>query len=109
MYNPPIELLLGEIKTQVLEKCEEAVYEAVVHYGVSVDREELLKALAYDRQQYEKGYRDAMAELVRCKDCKHFDEHTSKCYVFCNNEYEVQLAVDRDHFCSYGERRMLNV
>lgn len=42
---------------------------------------------------------------VYCKDCKHFDEHTCKCYVFCNNEHEVQLEVDSDHFCSYGERR----
>lgn len=76
MYNPPVELLLSEIKTQVAEKCEEAVYEAVVHYGVSVDREELRKALAYDRQQYEKGYQDAMAELVRCKDCDRWERHT---------------------------------
>lgn len=44
-------------------------------------------------------------EVVRCKDCKHFDEHTRKCYVFCDHEYEVQLEVDSDHFCSYGERR----
>ena len=43
-------------------------------------------------------------EVVRCRDCKHFDNHTCKCYVFCDNEYEVQLEVDRDHFCSYGER-----
>ena len=44
-------------------------------------------------------------EVVRCKDCKHFDEHTSKCHVFSDNEYIVQLEVDSDHFCSYGERR----
>ena len=69
---------------------------------------------------YDRGYTDALdrvddwmdaqptvdaVEVVRCKDCKHFDEHTSKCYVFCDNEYEVQLEVGRDHFCSYGVKR----
>ena len=44
-------------------------------------------------------------EVVRCKECKHFDEHTKKCYVFCHDCIEVQLEVDSDHFCSYGERR----
>ena len=37
-------------------------------------------------------------EVVRCKDCKHFDEHTKKCYVFCHDCIEVQLEVDGDHF-----------
>ena len=44
-------------------------------------------------------------EVVRCKDCKHFDEHTGKCYLFCDSEYIVELEVDSDHFCSYGERK----
>lgn len=42
---------------------------------------------------------------VKCKDCKHFDEHTKKCYVFSHDCIEVQLEVDGDHFCSFGERR----
>lgn len=42
---------------------------------------------------------------VRCKDCKHFDEHTKKCYVFSHDCIEVQLEVDGDHFCSCGERK----
>ena len=43
--------------------------------------------------------------VVRCKDCKHFDEYFSKCYLFCDNEIEVQLEVESDHYCSYGERK----
>ncbi len=42
---------------------------------------------------------------VRCKDCKHFDEYFGKCYVFRHDNIEVQLEVESDHFCSYGERR----
>lgn len=37
---------------------ETEVYKAVIRYGINVDKEELLKALAYDRQQYEKGFAD---------------------------------------------------
>lgn len=44
-------------------------------------------------------------EVVRCRDCKHYDEYTKKCYVFCHDCIEVQLEVDGDHFCSFGERR----
>lgn len=47
-----------------------------------------------------------VVEVVRCKDCKHYDEHFCKCYVFCHDNIEVQLEVDSDHFCSYGERRV---
>lgn len=43
--------------------------------------------------------------VVRCKDCKHYDDHTGKCYVFCEGQYHTELEVDSDHFCSYGERR----
>lgn len=31
--------------------------------GINVDKEELLKALIYDRVQYDKGYEDAMNEV----------------------------------------------
>ena len=44
-------------------------------------------------------------EVVRCKDCKHYDEYFRKCYVFCTGEYNTELEVEDDDFCSYGERR----
>lgn len=47
-------------------------------------------------------------KLVRCKDCKHYDEYFRKCYVFCHDNIGVELEVDSDHFCSYGERRSEN-
>jgi len=62
MYKSPIELIVTDIEYQVKEKCEEACYEAVLHYIPNVDREELIRALQYDRQQYEQGYRDAVRD-----------------------------------------------
>ena len=50
-------------------------------------------------------------EVVRCKDCKHFAETTGKdsgkpCgYGKCMKPFFIQMIVDADDFCSYGERK----
>lgn len=59
MYKSPIDIIHGQLETQL----EGEVLKAVQKCGVVVDKDELLKALAYDRDQYEKGYRDAMAKM----------------------------------------------
>ena len=46
-----------------------------------------------------------VVEVVRCKDCKHYDTYFRKCYLFCTHEYHTELDVEDDHFCSHGERR----
>ncbi len=96
MYKSPIELIVTEIENQVIEKGEEAICTAVLHYIPNVDRTELLKALEYDRQQYEAGYRDAKDEIVRCKVCK-FGE-------MCSIR-EAMCCTDENGFCWRGERR----
>ena len=37
--------------------------ECICEYGIEVDKEELIKALNYDRNQYEKGYNDALDKI----------------------------------------------
>ena len=39
------------------EKLEDNLMSVIKSYGIDVNRAELLKALNYDRDQYEKGYR----------------------------------------------------
>ena len=58
MYKSPIDTLISDVVTEE----ENAVMRAVVKCGINVDKNELVKALAYDRGQYEKGYADAKAE-----------------------------------------------
>lgn len=43
---------------KIRKKEENEVYKAIINAGVYVDREELIKALDYDRDMYEKGYED---------------------------------------------------
>ena len=76
MYESPITLINKEIQFSL----EDEVYKAVEQIGIKVDKDELIKALKYDRGQYEKGYEDAKAEqkkgewindrgLYRCSVC----------------------------------------
>jgi hypothetical protein len=44
--------------SQLDKNVEDCVYSAVQNVGVQVDREELIKALQGDREQYDKGFDD---------------------------------------------------
>lgn len=63
MYKPPIEIVMKEVFQKMNEDFENSVLKAVQKVGINVDKEELLKALIYDRRQYDKGYEDAMNEI----------------------------------------------
>lgn len=65
MYISPITIMQGEMNVRV----ENEIIKAVQNIGIDVDKEELIKALAYDRKQYEKGYEDGKAEAMRWIPC----------------------------------------
>lgn len=56
MYDSPIRLAVSKMASQF----DDAIYNAVVKTGIDVDKDELVRALNYDRSQYEKGYRDGL-------------------------------------------------
>lgn len=61
-YQGPIQIFYTDrILKHVRDEQDNAVYRAVIEADIRVDREELLKALQYDRDQYEKGFRDGQA------------------------------------------------
>lgn len=64
MYQSPIEITrtVDDIVTKINEKQDETVVHACMRVGVNVDKDELLKALSYDRHQYEKGYVDGRSD-----------------------------------------------
>lgn len=55
-YESPIEMIVSDIKTQM----DNDAVKVVQSYGFNVDKEELTKALAYDRNQYQEGYYDGV-------------------------------------------------
>lgn len=101
MYKSPIEVIYGQLQT----KFEGDVVKAVQSYNINVDRDELIKALAYDRDQYEAGYRDAMATIVRCKDCIFFKDDTEYCRKrkagYCELDDTIKV---KNHYCGYGAK-----
>ena len=58
MYKSPIEIIQGQLKMDM----ENGILRAVQQQDIVVDKHELLRALQYDRGQYEKGYKDAVRE-----------------------------------------------
>ena len=101
-YQSPIEIIYGEVQT----KLEGDVLKVIQGYDITVDKNELLKALNYDRDQYHKGWSDgyvqANADIVRCKDCKWYDALDN------TREWECTVGLldcTRNDFCSRGERR----
>ena len=72
MYESPIEIITKQMRTQF----EYNVFKAIQDYGVVVDRDELIKALQYDREQYDKGFADGM--LARKDEWISVDERLPK-------------------------------
>ena len=80
-YNSPISVISQMVNEQIkeMQKQEETAVMAEItkQIGVDVDKDELIRALNYDRQQYEKGYADGMysgicqvkSKLVHLKHC----------------------------------------
>lgn len=66
-YESPIKQIVSDWQMTM----EENVMKAIQNVGIYVDKEELVKALEYDREQYSKGFhdgselsmRDAMIEI----------------------------------------------
>lgn len=61
MYESPIKIITGQIKTNY----EDEIFRAIQTVGINVDREELLKALEYDRGQYEEGFKEGEKHTLR--------------------------------------------
>ena len=62
-YKSPIEIATDLSNAFMLE-IENEVVKAVYHVGVKVDKDELLKALVYDREQYKAGYLDGIENRI---------------------------------------------
>lgn len=106
MYDSPIELFMAEIQS----KFENGIVESLQRFDIDVDKDELLRALKYDRDQYHKGFLDGKLsgyaerdqEIVRCVDCKHHEDELPGA-VWC--PYVVGSWAPNDFFCANGERR----
>ena len=99
MYKSPIEIIdsfTNDMAYKIKTETDNLIMEAVYNVGVNVDKAELIKALEYDRDQYEKGYRDGKKDAVNHAywnkrgdewafpyDCSNCGHGSNKRYPFC--------------------------
>ena len=113
-WKSPLQLKINDICKDIgratAKAFDDMVFRAVAEVGIEVDRDELIKALAYDREQYRKGfvdgYRAAQDDLVCCRDCEYWRpdyEDVGLCVVDAPDIDGVERQAD--DFCRYAERR----
>ena len=90
-YQSPIEVIIGQMR---LEQ-ENNIFKAIRDCGINVDKDELIKALEYDRAQYEQGYINGyktkaseVAEEIFAEIEKIIDTY--------GDEYGTMLVIDED-------------
>lgn len=64
MYEPPVKLFEQPMQA-IMEARENAIFAQIqANFHVEVDKDELVRALQYDRDQYDKGYKDGKADAA---------------------------------------------
>lgn len=95
-YRAPIQVMSTEM---TYHQVDDEILKAVWNVGIDVDKEGLLRALNYDRDQYDKGYEDAMKQIVHCCECKRWIPDAGRC------SWNGGEKTRGDDFCSRGERK----
>lgn len=69
-----------EISSQIARDTDDYIMSEIYKTGVTVNKEELIKAINYDRDQYNKGYRDGFRNAVKteCALADLLEEHIAK-------------------------------
>lgn len=65
MYESPIEMVINQAQEAFEMDVLNNTMKVCQQYAINVNPEELKKALAYDRGQYQKGYEDAKSTFYK--------------------------------------------
>ena len=95
MYESPIELVYHETFPKLIKQQEDLIMRGCLDVGVYVNKEELVKALQYDRGQYEKGYADSRPKKGEWEVIDETEPKRYGCSV-CK-----RLSWDMSNFCPY--------
>lgn len=69
MYESPITKFIQDLNDQINQQDEElCMMEVKRAVGFAVDKDELIKALQYDRNQYEKGKADTLEQIKQARE-----------------------------------------
>lgn len=110
MYKSPIEIFVEDTMKKFDEKMLEEAYTITLNYGISVDKGEMMRALKYDRQQYERGFTDgyerAKEEVKDAEPVRHGhwvkwdDEITYDCSI-CGDAFTLYEGTPESNHYNY--------
>ena len=113
MYKSPVEVYVNDMLNQIHQQEEnQIVAEVSQAVGINVEKEELIKALNYDRNQYSKGYKDGVNEVLDKIKAEILDEAEYAYADFDEYKYDILHAEpdelpDDDY--RYGLRRAVEI
>lgn len=95
-YDSPIEIMNQRITTLIEDNVMKVVYSA----DIKVDKQELIRALRYDRNQYQKGYEAAKSDEPNAEWIRDSSQLSCTCSN-CRRSYNIQtmFSISPD----YGE------
>lgn len=98
MYKSPITIMHRQLANQINVQLEGEVLKAVMKCNIDVNKDELIKALNYDRQQYEKGYKDGVADAnMQLLELEDIDEVARKLHKFLlKNKVTIKATSDAE-------------
>lgn len=92
----------SKMSKMIEDTISEALIKAVQNLSIEIDEEELLKRLRDSKEIYKRGYEDREQEIVRCKDCKEYQEWNGG--KICMRLGSYYGDVPPNWFCADGER-----
>ena len=91
MYESPISVWIGKLETQVVDEATKAVQSC----HITINKDELVKALQYDRDQYQKGFEDGKRH--RTEAFWEEKEDSGYYYFVCTNCGNESPKIDDDY------------
>ena len=92
-YNCPIKMLVVDMTSELSKFIEDAMFcEIKQTIGFDVDKDELIKALKYDRNQYEEGYQAGKRDSMKFASWEPIEFGTSFKCSNCSCEVEWQTS-----------------
>lgn len=101
-YKSPIEIAMGQFRLEQEKLIEGEVMKAIQDYGITIDKDELIKSLRYDRDQYRKGYEDgvqAKADTlmdIQMKFAMHFGTYTKDATVKVDDVFKLFARIKEE-------------
>lgn len=97
LNESPINEYIGEIRSQIISNEENQLMNSVDQsIGFHINKEELIKALQYDRDQYNKGYKDGSNYVLN--KLKSDIKYIKNLYNLSKNEPTVMLFLEGIEF-----------